>query len=73
MSDEGFAGSTMTPNTTPLERAFEIAKSGRCRTTDDIFAFLKKEGYPTEQIVGPWLLRQLRTVINEFGLTGRGS
>ena len=63
----------MTPNTTPLERAFELARSRRCRTTVEIFAFLKKEGYPTEQIVGPWLLRQLRTVIEEADLTGRGS
>ena len=58
----------MTPNTTPLERAFELAKSGRCRTTEDIFVVLKREGYPTEQIVGPWLLRQLRMIIDETGL-----
>jgi hypothetical protein len=63
----------MIPNITPLERAFEIAKSGRCRTTEDIFALLKKEGYPTRQIVGPWLLRQLRTVINEASLPRHAS
>ena len=63
----------MTPNTTPLERAFDLAKSGRYSTTAELLAFLKKEGYQTEQIVGPWLLRRLRMVIDEADLTGHGS
>ena len=73
IAGRGIAGTHMTPNITPLERAFALAKSGRCRTTEDIYTVLKKEGYPTEQVVGPWLLRQLRTAIDEASLSARGS
>jgi hypothetical protein len=48
---------------TVLERAFELARSGRCRTTEDIHRQLKAEGYSTHQIMGPWLLRQLRSLM----------
>ena len=47
----------------PLERAFELAGSGHCRTVSDIRQTMRKEGYPTDQLVGPDLLRQLRDVI----------
>ena len=40
----------MIPGITPIERAFELAKSGRCRTMVEIVARLKAEGYPTDQI-----------------------
>ena len=54
-----------TPNTTPIERAFELAKSGRCRTTADIEKRLKEEGYPARAIVGPYLTKQLRALIDD--------
>jgi hypothetical protein len=56
-----------TPNTTPIERAFELAKSGQCRTTGDIESRLKEEGYDSRQLIGRVLLRQLRALIDEAG------
>jgi hypothetical protein len=53
------------PNTTPIERAFELARSGQCRTTGDIQSRLKEEGYDSSQLIGPFLLRQLRALIDE--------
>jgi hypothetical protein len=47
-----------------LHRAIELAKSGRCRTTADVFAVLKTEGYP-EKGSGPWLTRLLQDMIGE--------
>ena len=54
-----------TPNMSPLERAFQLARSGRCKTTADIQLGLKAEGYPTDQVIGPTLLKQLRAVIDD--------
>lgn len=48
---------------TSLERAFQLAKSGNCATIEDIRRALRSEGYGTEQIVGPALLRQLRSIV----------
>lgn len=45
---------------TALERAFELAGSGECRSTDEIRKRLNAEGYSGQQITGPTLLRQLR-------------
>ena len=55
----------MNANLRVLERAFELARSGRCRTIEDIHRQLKAEGYSTSQITGPWLLRQIRSLIQE--------
>jgi hypothetical protein len=46
-----------------MERAFELARSGETRQTQDIIAALKREGYSTAQIEGPALKRQLVTLI----------
>ena len=63
----------MIPGITPIERAFELAKSGRCRTMVEIVARLKAEGYPTDQIYsGPGLRRQLQSMIKEAGQRARG-
>jgi hypothetical protein len=51
--------SAMNRRTTVLERAFELARSGRPRRTEEIVATLRREGFPTEQIEGPVLKRQL--------------
>jgi arginine repressor len=53
----------MKPNTTAIERAFEIAKSGRFTTTSDLKRALSAEGYSTEQITGSTLMRQLRALM----------
>ncbi len=45
---------------TTLERAFELARSGDCRSTDEIRKRLNAEGYSGQQVTGPTLLRQLR-------------
>jgi hypothetical protein len=57
----------MDPNLSPLERAFELARSGECRTVDDIRKRLSREGYSTTQIYGPALLAQLRALIDAHG------
>jgi hypothetical protein len=46
-------------NVTALERAFDLAKSGECRTVRDIRFRLKRDGYAVEQIVGRQLQNQL--------------
>ena len=45
---------------TPLERAFEIAKSGTCTSVTQLKAQLKAEGYGLDQICGDSLLKQLK-------------
>jgi hypothetical protein len=48
-----------------MERAFELARSGRPRRTSEIIVALRREGYSTEQIQGPMLMRQLSILIKE--------
>ena len=60
----------MRPNVTAVESAFDLAKSGRCETTQDIVKVLKAEGYPTDQVVGQMLLQQLRQMIREYTRVG---
>ena len=45
---------------TCLERAFELARSGRVATVTELIRLLRREGYFTDQIEGPILLRQLQ-------------
>jgi hypothetical protein len=54
----------------PLHRAIEIAKSGSCRTTADVFAALKQEGYEAHS-VGPWMARLLRDVMDGTAAASR--
>lgn len=53
----------MRPNITALERAFELAKTGRYASSSEIKQVLTREGYGTSQIMGPTLMRQLREII----------
>ncbi len=53
----------MKPNVTALERAFELARSGKFATSNDIRRCLSAEGYSHYQINGPSLLKQIRAVI----------
>ena len=48
---------------TPLERAFELAKSGRLSSVSEIRRALSKEGYETTQMDGPLLRRQIMAII----------
>lgn len=45
-----------------MERAFQLARGGSCRTIDDIRRTLKAERYDLidAQIAGPSLLKQLK-------------
>jgi hypothetical protein len=63
MSDRPRWISRMSHRATVLERAFELARSGRPRRTQEIVAALRREGYSTEQIEGPVLKRQLLDLI----------
>ena len=48
----------------PLERAFELAKSGKVLSIPDIKLALRSEGYSAAQLEGPMLIRQLRALIS---------
>ena len=45
---------------TALERAFDLARSGKYAGVSELRQQLKIEGYSPEQLSGPALLRQLR-------------
>jgi hypothetical protein len=53
----------MDPRITELERAFQLAKSGECRSVDEIRKKLSSEGYYATQVTGKGLLRQLQGII----------
>ena len=55
--------SGMDQNTTALERAFELARSGDHSSLDGIKHRLRAEGYSDAQIMGATLTRQLRALI----------
>jgi hypothetical protein len=46
-----------------MERAFDLARSGRFTTLDEIVTTLDREGYYTSQIQGPLLKRQLKDLL----------
>jgi hypothetical protein len=58
-------GRAMDYDTSALERAFELARSGRCKSVQEIRTVLKSEGYWVSQIEGKFLSAQLRTLIKE--------
>ncbi|HEV7277170.1 MAG TPA: hypothetical protein VGN80_12860 [Devosiaceae bacterium] len=53
----------MDQNKTSLERAFDLARSGDCRSVTEIRTRLKSEGYNESDITGGALLKQLRALI----------
>ena len=53
----------MDPRITELERAFQLAKSGECRSLDEIRKKLSQEGYYATQVTGKGLMRQLQAII----------
>jgi hypothetical protein len=50
----------MTLRYTALERAFELARSGKCASVTEIRRQLRAEGLAQSQVEGPMLTRQLR-------------
>ena len=50
-----------------LERAFELAKSGKFHSVSELRTAIKREGYEVGQIEGPALGRQLRHLIHKAG------
>ncbi len=55
----------MKPNTTSIERAFELASSGRFSNVKEVRLKLAREGYNTDTMEGPLLYAQLREVIEK--------
>jgi hypothetical protein len=53
----------MDHSVTALERAFQVAKSGKCSSIADLKKQLRAEGYPIAQITGRTLVRQLEALI----------
>jgi hypothetical protein len=57
-----------------LERAFELARSGRCVTVADIKRKLREEGYQADQVEGRLLFSQLNSLMRKSaGQTSPGS
>jgi hypothetical protein len=50
---------------TQLERAFELASSGRCTTVAEIKRKLREEGYMDDQVEGPLLFGQLNSLMKK--------
>ena len=48
---------------TAVERAFQLAKSGRCRSVTEVRQALSEEGYDDYQIEGKGLVGQLRAIM----------
>jgi hypothetical protein len=55
--------SAMDHRMTTLQRAFQLAKSGRVSGLSEIISAIKAEGYSANQIEGPILRRQLVDLI----------
>ena len=58
---------------TALERAFQLAKSGKMSGITEIVRSLKRDGYATEQVQGPALIRQLTALIRSARLEDRNA
>lgn len=57
-----------------LERAFQLAQSGRCTTVADIKRKLREEGYQDDQVEGPLLFGQLNSLMKKSASqSGTGS
>jgi hypothetical protein len=58
----------MDQNKTALERAFELARSGRFQTVTELKKVVSREGYQASQLEGSQLSRQLMALIREANL-----
>ena len=55
----------MKPNVTAIERAFELAGTGRFLYVAEIRHQLRSEGYTSDGIIGPQLCSQLKKSIRQ--------
>lgn len=55
----------MDQNRTAVERAFDLAHSGKCRSLTEVRIKLHAEGYDVGQIYGPQLIAQLNAIFQE--------
>jgi hypothetical protein len=55
----------MDQRVSPLERAFQLATSGKVKTVGKIKSLLSKEGYDQSQVYGAALLKQLNILIRQ--------
>ena len=62
----------MDSRVTALERAFQLARTGKYPTVEEIKRQLRREGYVADQVEGPSLVRQLMAIINPRGPMPRG-
>lgn len=53
----------MDKDKTALERAFELARTGKFRSVTDLRNAINREGYAGSQIAGPALARQLSEIM----------
>jgi uncharacterized protein with gpF-like domain len=53
----------MSRYTTSLERAFDLAREGKCNTVADIVRKLNAEGYSGSQVEGAMLRKQLSNIL----------
>ncbi len=60
--------SAMDPGKTTLERAFEMARSGRYDRLMELRGDLKKEGYDNLQLEGPAVRKQITELIKQAKL-----
>ena len=54
----------MTITASPIERAFELASSGKFHTISEIKIALRAEGYDISTVTGGVLSKQLRTLLS---------
>ena len=60
----------MDQHPTALERAFELARSGRVKDVSEIRAVLKRERHDDRQLQGWQLTSQLKKLINDAKPSG---
>ena len=60
-----FSSRKMKPNVTAIERAFELAGTGRFLYVNEIRERLRSEGYVSDRIVGSHLCGQLKMAIQK--------
>jgi hypothetical protein len=60
-----FSSTQMKPNVTAIERAFELASTGRFLHVNEIRQQLRYKGYTSETVVGAHLCGQLKSAIHK--------
>lgn len=65
----------MNESLSTLERAFQLARSGHCRSVDDVRQALRREGYDAvhEHLNGTVINRQLTDLIAEARADSSGA